>query len=270
MTMLEPAPEPAGAESAIRDYEALIEPLTSPFCEALLRFAGGSGPRERVIDVAAGTGALSLPIARTGASLLACDIAPAAVRRLTERLRPFARAEGRILDGERLDVPEAAFDAAFSAFGVVNFADFDAGLRELARVTRPGGRVAVAVWARRVGSPASAALRSVCSAQFPDRPLPAVAAGTAALSDPAVLWRRLEAAGCRRIDLRLAEWVWTLPDCEWLARQADRLFRDQPLWRGLGERDRTKVRRGLVEWGKRADVDAMIARAWLAMGRKWE
>jgi hypothetical protein len=97
-----------------------------------------------------------------------------------------------------------------------------------------------------------------------------VAAGTVALSDPAVLWRRLEAAGCWRIDLRLAEWVWTLPDCEWLARQADRLFRDQPLWRGLGERDRAKVRRGLVEWGDRADVDATIARAWLAVGRKWE
>ena len=106
------------AERLVRDYEALFEPLTSGFCEALLDHAGGVGADDRVIDVAAGTGALSLPVARTGASLLACDISPAAVQRLSDKLQPHANAETRVLDGEALDVPDGSFDAAFSAFGI--------------------------------------------------------------------------------------------------------------------------------------------------------
>ena len=50
------------------------------------------------------------------------------------------------MDGQALDLPDAAFDATVSVFGVMLFPDWRAGLREMARVTRPGGSAAIAVW----------------------------------------------------------------------------------------------------------------------------
>ena len=50
------------------------------------------------------------------------------------------------MDGQALDLPDAAFDAVVSVFGVMLFPDWRAGLREMARVTRSGGSAAIAVW----------------------------------------------------------------------------------------------------------------------------
>lgn len=257
------------AERLVDDYEALFEPLTSRFCEALLGFAGGTGPADRVIDVAAGTGALSVPIARTGASLLACDIAPAAVGRLSDKLRSFERAEARILDGEALDLADASFDAAFSAFGVMLFPDYRAGLRELVRVTVPLGRIGVAVWAQREGSPAARPFRAAYAAAFPDRPLPPLTAGVAALSDPAVLRQELEAAGCSNVRMTHAEFPWDVPSSEWVACNAGRLFRDHPMWMALSDDDRERLVRALAEQVSAiARESDLTARAWLAVGRR--
>ena len=53
-----------------------------------------------------------------------------------------------VMDGQALDLPDAYFDAAASMFGLIFFPDLDAGMRELTRVTRPGGRVLVGAWDR--------------------------------------------------------------------------------------------------------------------------
>jgi SAM-dependent methyltransferase len=266
--MEEVAEKRTSAERLVHDYEALFEPLTARFCRALLDLAGGVCAADRVIDVAAGTGALSLPVARTGASLLACDISRAAVQRLSDRLRPYANAEARILDGEALDVPDESFDAAFSAFGVMLFPDFRAGLRELVRVTRPGGRVGIVVWARPEGGPAAGPFRAAYAAAFPDRPPPPFVPGTAALSDPAVLRQEVEAAGCTAVDLRAAEFAWTVPASEWVGENTERLFRDHPLWTALPNGDRERLRGALVDEATAASGRAKPARAYLAWGRK--
>ena len=99
-------------------YEATAHRITGPVSNTALDIVG-VGPGTRIIDIAAGAGALSGPAAERGAAVLATDIAPGMVRRLAERLRPFHRCEAREMDGEALAVPDASFDAAFSIFGVM-------------------------------------------------------------------------------------------------------------------------------------------------------
>src|SRR5690606_11409635 len=98
-----------------------------------------------VLDVAAGSGALSLPAARLGARVLAVDISPGMVERLAARARAegLANLETRVMDGHALELEDNTFDLAASQFGVMLFPDLPRGLSEMARVTRPGGRVLV-------------------------------------------------------------------------------------------------------------------------------
>jgi uncharacterized membrane protein len=80
-------------------YEATAHRITGPVSNIALDIVG-VGPGTRIVDIAAGAGALSGPAAERGAAVLATDIAPGMVRRLAERLRPFHRCEAREMDGE--------------------------------------------------------------------------------------------------------------------------------------------------------------------------
>jgi SAM-dependent methyltransferase len=107
----------------------------------------GLGPAERVLDVACGTGNLSLPAARAGALVAGIDIAP----NLIAQAQAASAAEGlRIVfevgDAERLPYENGAFDTVVSMFGVMFTARPERAAAELLRVTRPGGRVALASW----------------------------------------------------------------------------------------------------------------------------
>jgi phosphatidylethanolamine/phosphatidyl-N-methylethanolamine N-methyltransferase len=97
-------------------------------------------PGERVLLVGAGTGA-DLPFLPAGVLALATDLTPA----MLERARPRARAgiELRVMDGQQLDLPDAAFDAVILHLILAVIPDPAACLREAARVLRPGGRIAV-------------------------------------------------------------------------------------------------------------------------------
>jgi ubiquinone/menaquinone biosynthesis C-methylase UbiE len=104
-------------------------------------------PGMRFLDVAAGSGALSIPAARLGARVLATDQSPVMIERLSAR----ARAEGldvetRVMDGHALELDDASFDMAGSQFGVMLFPDMPKGIKEMARVVRPGGRVLMNVY----------------------------------------------------------------------------------------------------------------------------
>jgi ubiquinone/menaquinone biosynthesis C-methylase UbiE len=102
-------------------------------------------PGMRFLDVAAGSGALSLAAARRGAEVLGTDISPGMIKHLNDRARQqgLANLEGRVMDGHDLDFHDDSFDAAGSEFGVMLFPDLPRGLSEMARVTRPGGKVLV-------------------------------------------------------------------------------------------------------------------------------
>ncbi len=103
--------------------------------------------RDRVLDVASGTGNLTIPAARTGAFVTGLDIAP----NLLQQADSWATAEGltvRLDEGnaEALPYPTAHFDVVMSMFGAM-FAPRAADVAaELLRVTRPGGMIAMANW----------------------------------------------------------------------------------------------------------------------------
>ncbi|MEW6154817.1 MAG: methyltransferase domain-containing protein [Actinomycetota bacterium] len=106
------------------------------------------GPGTRLLDVAAGTGALALPAARAGADVTAVDLSPEMVRLLVRR----AESEGLacltplVMDGQDLDLGDATFDVTASQFGVMLFPDLARGIGEMARVTRPDGTVMLVVF----------------------------------------------------------------------------------------------------------------------------
>lgn len=107
---------------------------------------GRAGLRQgmALLDVAAGSGALSIPAARLGARVLAVDQSPAMLNLLRARARgENLGIETRVMDGEALALPDDQFDVAASQFGVMLFADMPCGIREMARVVKRGGRVLV-------------------------------------------------------------------------------------------------------------------------------
>ena len=111
-----------------------------------LRRAGVPGMR--FLDVACGSGALSIPAARLGARVTGTDLSPSMVERLTARAlaEGLPNLEGRVMDGHALDLEDDSFDASGSQFGVMLFPDLPRGLSELARVTRWGGRVVIVAY----------------------------------------------------------------------------------------------------------------------------
>ena len=107
----------------------------------------GLRPAMRFLDVAAGSGALSIPAARIGAQVLATDLSPAMLEQLERRARDEGlEVDTRVMDGHALELDDDSFDVAGSQFGVMLFGDMPKGIRELARVVRPGGRVLMTVY----------------------------------------------------------------------------------------------------------------------------
>jgi SAM-dependent methyltransferase len=101
----------------------------------------------RVLDVATGSGNAALAAARRGCEVVGVDYVPG----LLERGRVRAAAEHldvRFVEGDAEDLPfaDASFDAVLSIYGVMFAPDHDRAAAELARVCRPGGRVALASW----------------------------------------------------------------------------------------------------------------------------
>jgi len=123
-------------------YDEHVTPANMAIAEAALQRAG-LRPDVRLLDVAAGSGALSIPAARTGAEVLATDVSPAMIERLERRASDegLSNLEARVMDGQALELEDDTFDVAASQFGVMLFPDLPRGLAEMVRVTKPGGRV---------------------------------------------------------------------------------------------------------------------------------
>ena len=113
--------------------------------EGLRRVGLNSGMR--FLDVAAGSGALSIPAARLGAEVLSTDMSPLMLERLEARARNEGLSlETRVMDGHALELEDETFDVSGSQFGVMLFPDMPRGIAELTRVTKPGGYVLMTVY----------------------------------------------------------------------------------------------------------------------------
>jgi len=121
---------------------ALIQPVAEQLIQAADLEAGS-----RVIDVATGSGNAAIAAARSGGDVVGIDYVPA----LLERGRRRVEAEGvsvDLLEGDAEAIPfgDASFDAAVSVFGSMFAPNHAKAASELARVTRPGGKIALATW----------------------------------------------------------------------------------------------------------------------------
>ncbi|HET6752623.1 MAG TPA: demethylmenaquinone methyltransferase [Jiangellaceae bacterium] len=105
-----------------------------------LEHAVEAGVGERVLDLAAGTGTSSEPFADAGVFVVPCDFSLGMLR-VGKRRRP----DLPFVAGDALQLPfaDASFDAVTVSFGLRNLNDIEAGLGEMLRVTRPGGRLVV-------------------------------------------------------------------------------------------------------------------------------
>jgi ubiquinone/menaquinone biosynthesis C-methylase UbiE len=184
-------------------YDAYVTPTNDWALprEALKRAGLRAGMH--LLDVACGSGAVALPAARAGARVTAVDLSPAMIERLAARARVegLADLQARVMDGHALAFDDGAFDIAASQFGVMLFPDLPRALRELVRVTRPGGRVLLIA----LGAPHRvefltfflAALEAVVPGfeGLPTDPPPL----PFQLADPEVMRRRLAEAGLTRV-----------------------------------------------------------------------
>lgn len=166
-----------------------------------LRRAGLSAGM-RFLDVAAGSGALSIPAARLGAQVLAIDQSPVMLELLEKRARQEGLIiETRTMDGHALELDDNTFDLAGSQFGVMLFPDMPKGIREMVRVVKPGGRVLMNVYGDPHEIEFLGFLVAAVQAVRPDfdgppmdpPPLPFQ------LSDPERLRKELAAAGLKEI-----------------------------------------------------------------------
>jgi ubiquinone/menaquinone biosynthesis C-methylase UbiE len=106
-----------------------------------------SSEGELWLDVACGTGDLAMVAASAGADVVGVDFAPPLIETAKRRSAERGLAiDYRVGDAENLDLEDASFDVVSSTFGVIFAPDHERAAGELARVTRPGGRLGLATW----------------------------------------------------------------------------------------------------------------------------
>ncbi|UCN15573.1 demethylmenaquinone methyltransferase [Cellulomonas iranensis] len=167
-------------------------------------------PGETVLDLAAGTGTSSEPLADAGVHVVPCDLSTGMLREGRRR-----RPDLPFVAGDALHLPyaDASFDAVTMSFGLRNVSDVDAALAELLRVTRPGGRLVVCEFSR----PTFAPFRVVYT-NYLMRALPPVARAVSTSPEAYVY---------------LAESIREWPDQRALGRQVRRAGWDQVAYRNL-------------------------------------
>jgi ubiquinone/menaquinone biosynthesis C-methylase UbiE len=141
-----------GWDKAAHLYEESWQQQLAPAQSTLLTLAQ-LAPGERVLDVACGTGLVTFAAADAvgpGGRAVGTDLSDGMVAEAHTRARSrgleirFDR-----MDAEELAFPDASFDVALCALGLMYVPDPDKALTEMTRVVAPGGRVIVAVWGRR-------------------------------------------------------------------------------------------------------------------------
>jgi SAM-dependent methyltransferase len=173
--------------------EQFVPALFRPWAAAVADAAHiGSG--QRVLDVACGTGVLACEAAervRPDGSAVGLDANPQMLTVARRKPVPVTWTDGR---AEALPFPDAAFDAVVSQFGMMFFDDRVAALREMKRVLREGGRLAVAVCDALDRSPGYAAFALLLQRLFGDAVAEAFRAPFA-IGDAALLRALCDEAG---------------------------------------------------------------------------
>jgi SAM-dependent methyltransferase len=190
----------AGGWGAHADY---VDERASELSAAMLD-AADLRPGARVLELACGPGGLGLAAARRvgpDGQVLVSDVAPEMVAIAAARAKEagLANVAAKVLDLERIAEPDAAHDAVLCREGLMFVPDPAAAAAEIARVLRPGGRAAIAVWAARERNPWLGVVLDAVTAHV-GRPVPPPGVpGPFSLADPGALGDLLERAGLAEV-----------------------------------------------------------------------
>lgn len=150
------------AAEAAEVYEQLFVPaLFADWAEVLVGEANVS-PRDRVLDVACGTGVVARRAAEEGAQVVGLDVNA----NMLAVARRHPNVEWRQGRAESLPFDDGAFDVVLSQFGLMFFDDRPAALREMRRVLRTNGRMIVAVWGALEETPGYARMAALLERLF--------------------------------------------------------------------------------------------------------
>ncbi|PZU60886.1 MAG: class I SAM-dependent methyltransferase [Sphingobium sp.] len=249
-------------DKAAQHYEKTAHPFTAQYAEAALARIP-LGPNSRVLDVAAGTGALALTAARTGAQVMAIDFSPGMVARIA--MAGLANVEARTMDGQNLALPDGAFDAVFSIFGVIMFPDWRKGLAEMARVTRPDGYGVVATWQER-GAATFLLLGNIRRKLFPGRDHMEMPEAVNALNEPENFAHQMHVAGYRDARIESVTYDYKL-DVSALD-DPDTLFGMSPDWASLSDGEKAAVVAEIRQMAGELPILPIPSTALIGVGRR--
>jgi len=217
-----------------------IEPLGLAAIAALAPVAG-----ERILDIGCGAGQTSLELARRvgpAGTLVGVDISDLLLAVARQRPLPARAAaiQFRLLDAQTADLGRAAFDAAYSRFGVMFFSDPVAAFANIRRALKPTGRLCFACWRPLQDNPWMQEPLAAVVALLP--PIPAadpLAPGPFAFADPARIRGILLAAGYAEPQIERCDALVGGGDLEATVRLAQRVgplgsvLREHPEYRDL-------------------------------------
>jgi SAM-dependent methyltransferase len=201
----------AGWERRRAAFQAANQPVSMWLVEQV-----APQPGQTILELAAGpgdTGLLAAELVHPGGRVILTDAAEPMVevaRRRAEELG-VRNVETRVMDAEWIDLSAASVDGVLCRYGYMLLADPAAGLRETRRVLRPGGRVALAVWAAPAENPWAAAIsEAIFELGFADRPQPGEP-GPFALAEPGRIGALLDETGFTEVVVETISFAYRFP-----------------------------------------------------------
>ena len=183
------------------------------------------------------------------------------------RAEALPNLDARVMDGQRLNLPDASFDPAFSLFGIMLFPNWRKGLAELVRVIRPGGLGCVGSWQHPAGAAANLLLAQHVAKLYPGFPVPTVADGPENLYNSERFIRALTHAGLVNVVMHEVIQDYLLDPAD--LAQPDRLFQFSALWRSIDGIMREQVIQSIETAVSQEPVTLSVrSPAWIAIGHR--
>lgn len=194
---------PENWDAASQAYSEKIAPfLMESFARDFIDLLDADDSHE-ALEVATGSGALTLEYAKRVKSLLATDFAPKMLELAKQKCdrSGISNVAFEVMDGQSLTLEDNSMDRVASSFGLMLFPDRNRGFAELHRVLRPGGKAMVSAWAGPDQFEALGLFLKAIQQAFPDLPKPATPPPVFSLSDPAIFRSEMEAAGFQDVEV---------------------------------------------------------------------
>jgi|SRR5215472_15434839 len=232
------------------------------------RFTPPTGAR--ILDVGCGTGASALPAAQAvGPSGFVTGVDLSA--RLLDRARKKAKARGvsnvefRLADMTSLEYPDDHFDAVVSVFSIFFVPDMEGLVRELWRMVRPAGKLAVTTWGPRIFEPAYARWQTAIKQERPD--LYNAFNPWDRITDTEAVRRMLHDGGAKNVEVTAEDGVQMLRSAEdwWIIALGSGLR-----WaiEQMGPEPATRIKTDNVNWLKANNIDHLETNAIYAVAQK--